>query len=201
MAYYVGPLENLINKVRSLPGIGTKSAQRLAFHILSLPEKEAEDFANAVLNAKKSIHYCKECQNLTDREKCSICENPKRDRSVICVVESPSDVIAIEKTKEYKGLYHVLHGVISPMENIGPADIKIKELLYRLQDEDIKEVIIATNPTVEGDATAMYISKLLKSLGVTSSRLAFGLPIGGDLEYADELTLSKAIENRRIFDN
>lgn len=201
MAYYVGPLENLINKFRSLPGIGTKSAQRLAFHILSLPEKEAEDFANAVLNAKKSIHYCKGCQNLTDREKCSICENPKRDRSVICVVESPSDVIAIEKTKEYKGLYHVLHGVISPMENIGPADIKIKELLYRLQDEDIKEVIIATNPTVEGDATAMYISKLLKSLGVTSSRLAFGLPIGGDLEYADELTLSKAIENRRIFDN
>lgn len=201
MAYYVGPLENLINKFRSLPGIGTKSAQRLAFHVLSLPEKEAEDFANAVLNAKKSIHYCKECQNLTDREKCSICENPKRDRSVICVVESPSDVIAIEKTKEYKGLYHVLHGVISPMENIGPADIKIKELLYRLQDEEVKEVIIATNPTVEGDATAMYISKLLKSLGVTSSRLAFGLPIGGDLEYADELTLSKAIENRRIFDN
>ena len=196
MAYYVGPLENLINKFRSLPGIGTKSAQRLAFHILSLPEKEAEDFANAVLNAKKSIHYCKECQNLTDREKCSICENPKRDRSVICVVESPSDVIAIEKTKEYKGLYHVLHGVISPMENIGPADIKIKELLYRLQDEEVKEVIIATNPTVEGDATAMYLAKLIKPMGIKVTRLAYGLPTGSSLEYADESTLYRALSGR-----
>lgn len=201
MAYYVGPLENLIDKFRSLPGIGLKSAQRLAFHVLSLPEKDAEAFASAIVNAKKQIRYCSVCQNLTDREKCVICENPKRDRSVICVVESPADVIAIEKTKEYKGLYHVLHGVISPMENVGPADIKIKELLYRLQDEEVKEVIIATNPTVEGDTTAMYISKLLKSLDIVSSRLAFGLPIGGDLEYADELTLSKAIENRRTFDN
>ena len=201
MAYEVSALEDLIDKFRSLPGIGSKTAQRLAFYILGLSEKEAEDFASAVINAKKTIHYCKECQNLTDKERCAICENPKRDRSVICVVETPADVLAIEKTKEYKGLYHVLHGLISPMDNVGPADIKIKELLYRLQDDTVKEVIIATNPTVEGDATAMYISKLLKSLDIVSSRLAFGLPIGGDLEYADELTLSKAIENRRIFED
>lgn len=201
MAYQVNALEDLIDKFRSLPGIGSKSAQRLAFHILDLSEKEAGEFAEAIIKAKKTIRYCSECQNLTDREKCSICENPKRDRSTICVVESPADVIAIEKTKEYKGLYHVLHGVISPMDNVGPADIKIKELLYRLRDDGVKEVIIATNPTVEGDATAMYIAKLLKSLDITSSRLAFGLPIGGDLEYADELTLSKAIENRRRLDD
>ena len=201
MSYQVNALEDLTDKFRSLPGIGKKSAQRLAFYILNLSEKEAGDFADAIIRAKKEIRYCKECQNLTDKEKCSVCENPKRDRSVICVVESPIDVIAIEKTKEYKGLYHVLHGVISPMDNIGPADIKIKELLYRLQDDTVKEVIIATNPTVEGDATAMYIARLLKSLDVTSSRLAFGIPIGGDLEYADELTLSKAIENRRIFND
>ena len=199
MAYQVNAVEDLIDKFRSLPGVGSKSAQRLAFHVLNLSEQEVSDFAETMLKAKKTIHYCSECQNLTDREKCSICENPKRDRETICVVETPADVIAIEKTKEYKGLYHVLHGVISPMDNIGPSDIKIKELLYRLQDESVKEVIIATNPTVEGDATAMYIAKLLKSLGVTSSRLAFGIPIGGDLEYADELTLSKAIENRRVF--
>lgn len=201
MAYQVNSLEELIDKFRSLPGIGSKSAQRLAFHILNLSEKEVADFANTIIKAKKNIHYCAECQNLTDKERCSVCESTKRDRSVICVVESPADVIAIEKTKEYKGLYHVLHGVISPMDNIGPADIKIKELLYRLQDDKVKEVIIATNPTVEGDATAMYIAKLLKSLDVASSRLAFGIPIGGDLEYADELTLSKAIENRRRFDD
>lgn len=197
MAYHINALDDLTDKFRALPGIGGKTAQRLAFYILNMPLEEAEAFSEAILKAKKTIHKCSCCQNLTDKEFCSICEDTKRDRSVICVVEMPTDVIAIEKTREYKGLYHVLHGRISPMDNMGPADINLKELLHRLADDNVREIIIATNPTVEGEATAMYIAKLIKDLDIISSRLAFGIPIGGDLEYADELSLSKAIENRR----
>lgn len=197
MAYQLNAFDELVDRFRSLPTIGGKTAQRLAFHILGMPESDAKAFADAIISAKTSIHYCTVCQNLTDKEICSICESPKRDKSVICVVETPADVIAIEKTREYNGLYHVLHGTLSPMDNIGPADIKLKELLHRLAGDTVKEIIIATNPTVEGDATALYIAKLIKNLGVISSRLAFGIPIGGDIEYADGLTLSKAIENRR----
>ena len=180
-----------------MPGIGAKSAQKIAFHIMRMSNEDVQSFAEAVLNAKKDVHPCRICQNLTDKEVCRICENPKRNASVICVVAEPSDVNAIEKTNDYSGLYHVLHGLLSPADNIGPADIRIKELLERLKDDEVKEVILATNPTVEGDATSIYISKLIKPLGVSVTRLAFGLPVGGDLEYADELTLMKAIENRR----
>jgi len=197
MAYNIGILSELIQQFRQLPGIGSKSAQRLAFHVLDMSAEQASLFTDTILNAKKTLRRCSSCQNLTDTELCPICVSPKRDHSIVLVVESPSDVIAIEKGREFNGLFHVLHGVISPMDNVGPNDIKIKELLVRLKDEQIKEVIIATNPTVEGDATAMYIAKLLKNLDVLTTRLAFGLPIGGDLEYADELTLMKAIENRR----
>lgn len=197
MAYYVTALEELIDQFRTLPNIGAKTAQRLAFAVLKMSNEEAEGFASAVLKAKKDIHFCPVCQNLTDKEICSICENPKRDQSVICVVEGPSDVLAIEKTGKYNGLYHVLHGTISPMENIGPGDIKLKELIARLSDDRVKELIIATNPTVDGDTTAMYIARIIKDLDIVASRLAFGIPIGGDLEYADSPTLSQAIENRR----
>lgn len=196
MGYTLNALDNLTDCFRTLPGIGEKTAQRLAFHILSLPDEKAEKFANAILEAKKTLCCCSVCQNFTDREVCSICDNPKRDRATICVVENPSDVAAIERTSDYNGLYHVLHGTMSPLNNIGPADIRLKELLQRLTDDTVKEIIIATNPTVEGDVTAAYIAKLIKPLGVKVSRLAFGLPVGGDLEYADKLTLSKAIENR-----
>ena len=197
MSYKLNPLDVLIEQFRKLPGIGGKSAQRLAFHILNMSEKESDDFVKAIVDAKKQLTYCKFCQNLTDSEVCNICGNPKRNHSIICVVAMPSDVLAIEKTREYNGLYHVLHGLISPSDNIGPADIKMKELINRLNDDEVNEIIIATNPTVEGDATAMYISKLLKPVGISVTRLAFGLPVGGDLEYADELTLAKALENRR----
>ena len=197
MAYYVTALEELIDQFRTLPNIGLKTAQRLAFAVLKMSREQAEGFASAVLKAKNEIHFCPVCQNLTDREVCSICENPKRDQSVICVVEGPSDVLAIEKTGKYNGLYHVLHGTISPMENIGPNDIKLRELIPRLSDDRVKELIIATNPTVDGDTTAMYIARLIKDLDIVATRLAFGIPIGGDLEYADSPTLSQAIENRR----
>lgn len=197
MAYKLTPFEVLTEQFRKLPGIGGKSAQRLAFHILDMPHEQVKQFADALINAKIQIHNCPVCQNLTDGDICSVCSNPRRDPSVICVVASPSDVLAIEKTNEYTGLYHVLHGLLSPADNIGPQDIRIKELIARLQDDTVRELIIATNPTVEGDATAMYISKLLKPVGVHITRLAFGIPVGGDLEYADELTLSRAIENRR----
>lgn len=197
MAYQLTAFEVLTEQFRKLPGIGGKSAQRLAFHVLEMSPEQAEQFADAILNAKKTIHNCPVCQNLTDAPVCSICSNPKRDRSVICVVASPSDVLAVEKTHEFNGLYHVLHGLLSPSDNIGPQDIRIRELINRLQDDEVQEIILATNPTVEGDATAMYISKLLKPVGVKITRLAFGLPVGGDLEYADELTLSRALENRR----
>ncbi len=190
-------LDILTDCFRRLPGIGSKMAARLAIHVLRMPDAKVEEFANALLNAKKKIHNCPVCKNLTDGEICSVCSDVKRDKSIICVVETPTDVMAIDKAKDYKGLFHVLHGVISPMEGVGPNDIYIKELIARLEDGEVKEVILATNPTVEGDTTALYISRLIKPLGVKVSRLAFGIPIGGDLEYTDEMTLSLAIENRR----
>lgn len=196
MAYYAAPLSKLIDQFERLPGIGHKTAQRLAFFILNGTEKEAEEFAKALVEAKKNMHYCKVCQNLTDEEICGICKNPARNGSVICVVEDPRDVVAFERTRDYTGLYHVLHGVISPMDGIGPDQLKIKELLSRLSGGKIKEVIMATNPDVEGEATAMYISRLLKPLGVKVTRIAYGLPAGGELEYADEVTLLKALEGR-----
>lgn len=195
-AYNVVSLSKLIDKFESLPGIGSKTAQRLAFYILNLSKEDAKDFANAIIEAHDKIHYCKICCNLTDTDVCPICTSNTRDKSIICVVEDPRDVIALEKTHEYNGTYHVLHGVISPLNGIGPDQIKIKELLKRINDTEIKEVIMATNPTVEGEATAMYISKLLKPLGVKVTRLAYGIPVGGDLEYADEVTLSRALEGR-----
>lgn len=195
-AYNIAPLSKLIDKFESLPGIGSKTAQRLAFHVLNLSKEDAEDFADSISRAHEKIHYCEVCCNLTDKRLCPICDNANRDKSSICVVEDPRDVLALEKTHEYMGTYHVLHGVISPLNAIGPDQIKIRELLARIKDGDVKEVIMATNPTVEGEATAMYISKLLKPLGVTVTRLAYGIPVGGDLEYADEVTLSRAFEGR-----
>ncbi|MCR5021495.1 recombination mediator RecR [Ruminococcus sp.] len=190
------PLVLLTEQFAKLPGIGMKSAQRLAYHVMRMSDKDAEALANAVLNVHKNVHLCKECQNYTDRQLCPICDDDRRDHGVICVVESPQDITAIERTGEYKGVYHVLHGLISPINGVSPDDLKIKELLARINSGTADEVIMATNPTVEGDATAFYISKLLKPLGVKVTRLAFGLPIGGQLEYADEITLYKALENR-----
>ena len=190
-------LDILTDCFRALPGVGSKMAARLAMHVLKMPQEKVEHFANALLNAKQKVHNCPVCKNLTDEDLCTVCSDEKRDRSVICVVENPTDVIAIEKSKEFHGLYHVLHGTISPMEGIGPDDIYIKELIARLEDGAVKEVILATNPDVEGDTTAIYISRLIKPLGVKTTRLAFCIPVGGDLEYTDELTLSTAIENRR----
>ena len=189
-------LKKLMEHFAALPGIGRKSAQRLAFFVLDMPQEQAEDFAGVILEAKKTIHNCKVCQNLTDKEICDICASPERDDGTICVVESPRDVIAFERLQEYKGKYHVLHGLISPLDGIGPDQIRIKELLIRLRDVDVKEIILATNPTIEGEATAMYISKLLKPLGIRVTRLAFGIPVGGELEYTDNSTLNKALENR-----
>jgi recombination protein RecR len=198
MRQYPRPLNKLINELSKLPGIGGKTAQRLAFHILSLSDREAEELAQAIVSAKKNLRYCSECGNLTDQEKCLICSDPARDRSVICVVETPQDVMAMERIREYRGLYHVLHGAISPAEGIGPNDINLKSLITRLQASDeVREIIIATNPNIEGEATAMYISRLLKPAGIKVTRIAHGIPVGGDLEYADEVTLLKAIEGRR----
>ena len=194
--YHALPLELLAEEFAKLPGIGLKSAQRLAYSIISRPEEDVERFANALLSAKRDIHYCPCCQNLTEMELCSVCADEERDHSLICVVESPKDVTALERTGEYTGVYHVLHGLISPIDGVSPDDLKIKELLARISKGGVSEIIMATNPTVEGDATAIYISKLLKPLGVKVTRLAFGLPIGGQLEYADEITLYKALENR-----
>lgn len=190
------PLVLLAEQFAKLPGIGMKSAQRLAYHVISMSDSEAKAFADAIINAHKTVHNCRICQNLTDKELCPICGNPRRDHSVICVVEDPKDITAFERTKEYNGVYHVLHGLISPIDGVTPDKLKIKELLARINNGDISEVIMATNPTVEGEATAMYISKLLKPLDIKVTRLAFGLPIGGSLEYADEITLYKALENR-----
>lgn len=191
------PILALIEEFSRLPGIGKKSAQRLAFHVVNQSEESAVRLSEAIIDAKKKIRYCSECFNLTDLDPCNICSSPKRDRKVICVVEDPKDVIAIERTKEFKGLYHVLHGAISPMDGIGPEDIKLRELILRLQKEDVEEVILATNPTIEGEATSMYISKLLSPTGILVTRLAHGIPVGGDLEFADEVTLAKALEGRR----
>ena len=196
MEYFPAPLEKLVEQFAKLPGVGYKSAQRLAFHVLSLPTEEAQTFADAITDAKRSVTLCPVCQNLTAGGLCPICADAKRDDATICVVADPRDVIAIERSREYRGRYHVLHGVLSPMNHVGPDDLRVKELLARVGAGDVREVIMATNPTVEGDATALYISKLLKPLGVKVTRLAYGIPVGGDLEYADEYTLAKALEGR-----
>ncbi|NLM03990.1 MAG: recombination protein RecR [Clostridiales bacterium] len=197
MNYYSTPIARLIDEFSKLPGIGRKTAQRLAFYIINMPIEEAELLSQSIVDAKKNIKYCKICTNLTDKDICDICSDKRRDSSIICVVEDPRDVVAMEKTKEFHGYYHVLQGVISPLDGIGPDDIKLKELLARLNTDEVKEVILATNPNIEGEATAMYISKLLKPMGIKVSRIAYGIPVGGDLEYADEVTLSKALEGRR----
>ena len=197
MNYYAKPLNKLINELSRLPGIGGKTAQRLALHILSVDDREAFALADAIREAKEKMTFCSICGNLTDRDPCSICEDAGRDPSTICVVESPKDVIAMEKIREYRGYYHVLHGVISPMDDKRPEDINLKSLITRLQDTRVKELIIATNPTIEGEATAVYIARLVKPSGIRVSRIAHGIPVGGDLEYADEVTLLKAIEGRR----
>lgn len=196
MAYHVLPLTKLIEQFERLPGIGRKTAQRLAFHVLAMPKDKAKQFADAILEAHEKIKKCKVCQSLTENELCPICADQARDQSTICVVENSQDVIAFERTKEYKGLYHVLHGLISPMDGIGPDQLYIKELLARLSDGKVKEVVMATNPTVEGEATAMYIARLLKPMGVRVTRLAYGIPVGSNLEYADEVTLYRALEGR-----
>lgn len=198
MNYSVLPLTKLTECFARLPGIGRKSAQRLAFHILRMPEEEAKAFANAILEAREKIGYCETCKNITDTPRCAICSDETRDKSTVCVVEDPRDVIAIERTKEYHGLYHVLGGLISPMDGVGPENLFIKELLARMTDGTVKEVIMATNPTVEGEATAMYLSRLIKPMGIKVSRLAYGIPVGGNLEYADEVTLYRAIEGRSL---
>ncbi len=198
MAYNLAPLQNLIDQFERMQGIGHKTAQRMAFYVLGLSDEQAKEFANAITDAHTKIKQCKICCDLADDELCPICKSDNRDKSVICVVEDPRDVAAIERTHEYKGTYHVLHGAISPMDNIGPDQIRIKELVARLSDDTVEEVIMATNPTVEGEATAMYISRLLKPMGITVSRLAYGVPVGSDLEYADEVTLSRALEGRSL---
>lgn len=197
MAKIAAPFAKLIDQFERLPGIGRKSAQRLAFHMLNMPDDEAKDFAETILLAKQTIHRCKKCCDLTDGDLCHICASPSRDGSMICVVEDPRDVLAIERTQEYSGLYHVLHGVISPLNGINPEDLTIKELLHRLEDEGVQEIIMATNPTVEGEATAIYLSRLIKPIGVRVTRLAYGIPVGASLEYADEVTLLRAMEGRK----
>lgn len=193
---YPPSLTALIEEFEKMPGIGHKSAVRLAFHVMNVPKEKAEKLAAAILGARENVRLCEVCQNLTDAATCPICSDPRRDRGVICVVESPKDLAAMEKTKEYKGLYHVLHGSLSPIDGVGPEDLKIKELMSRLNAE-VEEVIMATNPTVEGEATAMYIARLIKPMGIKITRLAHGIPVGGDIEFADEVTLARAIEGRR----
>ena len=197
MSFFPPSLETLIDKFAALPGIGKKSAQRLAFHVLSLPEGEAESFAAAIMDAKSSVHCCPVCQNLTDGEICPVCGDSRRDHGVICVVAEPRDVLSFERSREFKGLYHVLHGVMSPMNHIGPDDLKISELIVRVAGGEVREVIMATNPDTEGDTTAMYISRLIKPFNVKVSRLAYGIPVGSNLEYADDATLTRALEGRR----
>jgi len=196
MSFFPASLENLVDKFASLPGIGRKSAQRLAFHVLSLPEAEARSFADAIVAAKLSVHCCSVCQNLTEDELCSICASSTREQGTICVVSEPRDVLSIERGREYNGTYHVLHGVLSPMNHVGPDDIRIKELLVRVAENEIEEVIMATNPDTEGEATAMYISRLLKPFEIKVTRLAYGIPVGSNLEFADDATLNRAIEGR-----
>lgn len=196
MAYSVASLDKLVEQFERLPGIGKKTARRLAYHVITRQDNMAGKFAEALLEAKANIKYCSCCQNLTDGEVCGICADPTRDSSVICVVEDAQDVMAFERTREYKGLYHVLHGAVSPLDGVGPEQLKIRELMTRLSDGAVTEIIVATNPTVEGEATASYISRLVKALGIKVTRLAYGIPVGGDLEYADEVTLSRALEGR-----
>ena len=193
---YIAPLAELIEHFRALPGIGNKTAVRLAYHVLDMDMEKARGLAGAIMRAKEKIGYCKVCFNLSDEDPCHICKSEARDHSVICVVEQPQDVAAMERMRDFKGVYHVLHGALSPLEGVGPENLKIKELLNRLHDDRVKEIIMATNPNVEGEATAMYIAKLLKPIGGKVTRIAHGLPVGGDLEYADEVTLSRAMENR-----
>ena len=197
MSYYSPSIEKLIQSFAKLPSIGSKTAARLAFYILNCSKEETDEFISAIVSAKENLKYCSICYNISDTDPCTICANAMRDKSVICVVEDVKDIIAMERTHEFKGVYHVLHGSISPMNGVGPDDIKIKELLSRLMDGEVKEIILATNPRVEGEATAMYISKLVKPLGVKVTRIAHGIPVGGDLEYTDEVTLTKALEGRR----
>ena len=197
MSYYSPSIEKLIESFEKLPSIGHKTAVRLAFHMLDLNQEDTNDFINSIINAKANLKYCNSCYNISDTDPCPICASPKRDNSVICVVEDVRDIMAMERTHEFKGVYHVLHGTISPMNGIGPEDIKIKELLNRIGQNDIKEIIIATNPRVEGEATAIYLSKIIKPMGIKVTRIAHGIPVGGDLEYTDEITLSKALEGRR----
>ncbi|MDQ0352629.1 recombination protein RecR [Alkalibacillus filiformis] len=195
--YYPEPITKLIDSFTKLPGIGPKTAARLAFFVLEMKEDDVLDFAKSLVNAKRELTHCTVCGHITDQDPCSICSDPSRDNSVICVVQDPKDVIAMEKMKDFQGKYHVLHGTISPMEGIGPEDINVSTLIERLKDEKVEELILATNPNVEGEATAMYISRLVKPSGLRLTRIAHGLPVGGDLEYADEVTLSKALEGRR----
>ena len=197
MNYYGNPITQLIESFAKLPGIGNKSAQRLAFHVLDMPLEKAEALANAIITARNNIKYCSLCCNFTDKDPCGVCSSSKRDDSVIMVVEDPRDMAAYERTGEFRGLYHILHGAISPMNGITPSELKIKELLERLKDNTVSEIIVATNPNVEGEATAMYLGKLIKPLGVKVTRIAHGVPVGGDLEYVDEVTLSRALEGRR----
>lgn len=197
MNFYGDPITRLIEKFASLPGIGRKSAQRLAFYVIGMDEKDVQELADAILSAKKDVKYCSICCNLTDGDICPVCSSAKRDKKTIMVVENPRDLAAYERTKEYNGVYHVLHGAISPMSGITPSDIKLKELLERIQNDTPQEIILATNPTVEGEATAMYISKLIKPLGIKVTRIANGVPVGGDLEYVDQVTLARALEGRR----
>lgn len=197
MQTYTGPISRLIEEFSKLPGVGRKTAQRLAFHVINMNMNDVEALSKAIVDAKKEIRYCSVCYNITDKAICSMCSNKNRDDSIICVVEDPRDVAAMEKTKEFNGKYHVLNGVISPMDGIGPDMIRIKELIQRLSNQDVKEIIMATNPTIEGEATAMYIARLLKPMGIKVTRIAHGLPVGGDLEYADEVTITKALEGRR----
>ncbi len=197
MAFFPASFEELIDRFAALPGIGRKSAQRLAFHVLALPEGEAEAFAETILRARRTVHTCPVCQNLTDGEICAVCADDRRDKSVICVVAEARDVASLERSREYNGVYHVLHGVLSPMSHIGPDDIRISELVKRVADGDVKEVIMATNPDTEGDATAMYIARLLKSFDVRVTRLAYGIPVGSNLEFTDDATLVRALEGRR----
>jgi recombination protein RecR len=200
MAFFPISFEVLIDKFASLPGIGRKSAQRLAFYILSLPEEETEAFAGAILDARRSVHTCPVCQNLTDGDLCGVCADERRDHSLVCVVAEPRDVASLERSREYNGVYHVLHGVLSPMSGIGPDDIRISELVRRVADGGVKEVVMATNPDTEGDATAMYIARLLRPFDVRVTRLAYGIPVGSNLEFADDATLMRALEGRRDMD-
>ncbi len=197
MPFFPVSFEKLVDKFASLPGIGRKSAQRLAFHVLSWPQEDAEDFAQTIVDACRNVHRCPVCQNLTDGELCPVCADARRDRSVICVVAEPRDVASIERSREYNGMYHVLHGVLSPMNRIGPDDIRVKELLERIADGEVQEVIMATNPDTEGDATAMYIARLLKPFELKVTRLAYGIPVGSNLEFTDDATLVRALEGRR----